>query len=76
MEQSPARDNFLMIATTFSGLEEVLAEEIKQLGGIDIEIRRRAVAFSGNTELMYRANFWLRTALASSKTPENFSCQR
>ena len=51
-----------MIAKTFKGLEEVLAGEITALGGNDIEIGRRAVTFTGDKGLLYRANLWLRTA--------------
>ncbi len=53
---------FTMIAKTFKGLEEVLAGEITALGGNDIEIGRRAVSFTGDKSLLYRANLWLRTA--------------
>ena len=53
---------FTMIAKTFKGLEEVLAGEITALGGNDIEICRRAVSFTGDKGLLYRANLWLRTA--------------
>ena len=53
---------FTMIAKTFKGLEEVLVGEITALGGNDIEIGRRAVSFTGDKGLLYRANLWLRTA--------------
>ncbi len=53
---------FTMIAKTFKGLEEVLAGEITALGGNNIEIGRRAVSFTGDKSLLYRANLWLRTA--------------
>lgn len=51
-----------MIAKTFKGLEAVLAQELIDLGADDVQIERRAVSFSGNTEMLYRANFCLRTA--------------
>lgn len=51
------------IAKTFVGLEQILAEELTNLGANDIEIGRRMVKFTGDKELMYRANFSLRTAL-------------
>ena len=51
-----------MIAKTFKGLEEVLAGEIAAIGGNDIEIGRRAVTFTGDKSVLYRANLWLRTA--------------
>lgn len=53
---------FTMIAKTFKGLEEILASEIIALGGNDVEIGRRAVSFTGDQGLLYRANLWLRTA--------------
>lgn len=54
--------SFQMIAKTFKGLEAVLAQELIDLGADDVQIERRAVSFSGNTEMLYRANFCLRTA--------------
>ena len=51
-----------MIAKTFKGLEEILAGEIAAIGGNDIEIGRRAVSFTGDQGVLYRANLWLRTA--------------
>ena len=53
---------FQMIAKTFKGLEEVLAEELVALGANNVQIQRRAVSFTGTQEIMYRANFHLRTA--------------
>lgn len=55
--------SFQMIAKTFQGLEEVLASELTQLGASDIKPGRRMVSFSGNQEMLYRANFSLRTAV-------------
>jgi len=45
------------------GLEEVLAQEIEDLGGRDIQIMKRAVSFTGNKELLYKTNYRLRTAI-------------
>ena len=56
-------DKFEMVAKTFQGLETVLADELKALGAEDVEQGRRVVAFKGNKETMYRANFCCRTAL-------------
>ena len=53
---------FEMIAKTFRGLEEVLATELVGLGANNIEIHKRAVSFTGNKALMYKANMHLRTA--------------
>lgn len=52
-----------MIAKTFMGLENVLAEELNALGADDVQIGRRMVSFKGDKEMMYRANFELHTAL-------------
>lgn len=51
------------IAKTLAGLEPVLAEELRQLGASGIRVLKRAVAFDGDKQLMYRANYELRTAL-------------
>ena len=58
MEQS-----FELIAKTFMGLEPVLAKELTQLGANDVKIGRRMVSFTGDKEIMYRANFQLHTAI-------------
>ncbi len=52
-----------MLAKTFKGLEEVLAQELIELGANDVLIERRAVSFMGDKALLYRANLCLRTAL-------------
>ena len=57
------KGQWTMTAKTFKGLEEVLAAELTGLGANDVEIERRAVRFSGDKALLYRANFCLRTAL-------------
>ena len=54
--------NYMMLAKTFKGLEQVLAEELTGLGANDIQIERRAVSFKGDQSLLYRANLCLRTA--------------
>ncbi len=53
---------YQMIAKTFNGLENVLAEELVKLGANDVRIDRRAVSFTGDKALMYRANLYLRSA--------------
>ena len=51
-----------MVAKTFKGLEDVLAQELVELGANNVQKERRAVSFAGNKEMLYRANFCLRTA--------------
>ena len=69
-------DNFMaefeMIAKTFQGLEEVLAKELVALGANNVQIGRRMVSFTGDKELMYRANFHLRTAVRILKPIMHF----
>ncbi len=52
-----------IIAKTFKGLEEVLAKEVIALGGNNVEIGNRMVSFTGDKEMLYKANFCLRTAI-------------
>ena len=66
---------FELIAKTFQGLEEVLAKELTALGANNVEIGRRMVSFTGNKEMMYRANFSLRTALRILKPIKHFKAQ-
>lgn len=56
-------DRFEMVAKTFQGLEEVLAEELRALGAENVEPGRRMVSFEGTLETLYRANLQCRTAL-------------
>ena len=53
---------FQMLAKTFKGLEQVLAQELIELGANNVQIQRRAVSFTGDKRMLYSANFCLRTA--------------
>ena len=55
--------NFEMVAKTFQGLEEVLADELRGLGANNVTVGKRMVSFEGNLEMMYKANMCCRTAL-------------
>lgn len=63
---------FELIAKTFMGLESVLAEELTNLGANNVEIGRRMVSFTGDKELMYRANLQLHTAIRVLKPIAHF----
>ena len=63
---------FELIAKTFMGLEPVLAQELTQLGANNVQIGRRMVSFTGNKEMMYRANFQLHTAIRILKPIRHF----
>lgn len=54
---------FEMVAKTFQGLEDVLAEELRSLGALNVEPGRRMVSFTGGKEMLYKANMCCRTAL-------------
>ena len=61
---SMSRDkDFKMVATTMFGLEELLAKELRDLGGQDIVVGVRNVSFKGDKGFMYKANIALRTAI-------------
>ena len=61
-KSSNMNNEFLMLAKTFKGLEEVLAQELVELGANNVQIQRRAVSFTGDKRMLYTANFCLRTA--------------
>lgn len=66
---------FKLIAKTFMGLEPVLAQELIQLGANNVEIGRRMVSFTGDKEMMYRANFQLHTAIRILKPIHTFKAR-
>jgi len=67
--------NYKMIATTLFGLEEVLAEELRKLGAIDVQTGVRSVSFVGDKGFMYKANLCLRTAIRILKPLRSFSAR-
>ncbi len=64
-----------LIAKTFQGLEPLLAQELTELGASDIQIGRRMVTFTGDKEMLYRANFCLRTAIRILKPIKHFKAR-
>jgi putative N6-adenine-specific DNA methylase len=68
-------NEFELIAKTFMGLESVLAKELTQLGANNVQIGRRMVSFTGDKELMYRANFSLHTAIKILKPIARFKAK-
>ena len=53
----------VFIAKTFAGIEEVLLQELVALGAENCEILSRGVRFEGDMTMLYKANYFLRTAL-------------
>ena len=56
-------DNLQIQIKTFFGLEQVLAEEVKKLGGKNIDVKNRAVTCEGDLGFLYKLNYSCRTAL-------------
>lgn len=61
-----------MVAKTFFGFEDILAQELRVLGAQNVEQGVRMVSFSGDTGFMYKANLSLRTALKILKPIKTF----
>ena len=56
-------DNLQIQIKTFFGLENILAEEVKKLGGKKVEAKNRAVTCEGDLGFLYKLNYSCRTAL-------------
>ena len=63
MKKKDNNQNFKMIAKTFHGFEDVLADELLGLGAQKIEKGLRSVSFYGDKGFLYKSNLCLRTAL-------------
>ncbi len=66
-------NNFKMVAKTLFGFEEILAKEIRNLGGGNVVEGVRSVSFIGDIGFMYKANLCLRTAIKIIKPIHSFS---
>ncbi|MEM6895618.1 MAG: THUMP domain-containing protein [Bacteroidota bacterium] len=64
--------NFRMLAKTQFGMEQILANELRNLGAGDIKMGVRNVSFDGDLGFMYKANLCLRTALKILKPLNRF----
>ncbi len=62
-----------MVAKTFQGLEDVLAEELRGIGAKNVEPGRRMVSFEGTLSTLYKANMCCRTALRILKPIYKFT---
>lgn len=61
MNDNKSNEHFL--AKTFAGLEDVLLQELEQLGARHCEKHSRSVSFEGDFSLLYKVNYFCRTAL-------------
>ncbi len=53
---------YQLFATTPKAMEDILAEELKQLGAENVTAKMAGVSFQGDLEMAYRACLWSRTA--------------
>jgi len=65
-------NNFKMVAKTLFGFEDILANELTQLGAMHVEKGVRNVSFVGDKGFMYKANLGLRTAIKILKPIHSF----
>ncbi|WP_053977741.1 THUMP domain-containing class I SAM-dependent RNA methyltransferase [Mangrovimonas xylaniphaga] len=65
-------NNFKMVAKTLFGFEELLANELTQLGAQEVKPGVRNVSFVGDKGFMYKANLALRTAIKILKPIKSF----
>ena len=57
------QEKFKMVAKTFEGLEDVLMDELINLGAENVEMGNRMVSFEGDLAMLYKANLCCHTAL-------------
>ena len=68
-------EKFEIIAKTFEGLEDVLADELKSIGAEDVKVGSKSVSYMGDKEMLYKSNFRLRTALRILKPIYTFNAR-
>lgn len=61
-----------MVAKTLFGFEDILAQELTEMGAINVEKGVRNVSFEGDKGFMYKANLCLRTAIKILKPIHSF----
>ncbi|MEN8225037.1 MAG: THUMP domain-containing protein [Bacteroidota bacterium] len=71
-DSNTTTNSYSITAKTVLGLEEVLAGEIRDAGGTELEILNRGVGFQGTNETLYRCNYLCRTALRFLKPTWEF----
>ncbi len=57
-----ASDSYTFFAPTPRGIAPLLADELRQIGALDIDEQRAGVGFQGSLEVGYRACLWSRLA--------------
>ncbi|MCX6243519.1 MAG: THUMP domain-containing protein [Bacteroidetes bacterium] len=57
------KEKIIYTAKTLAGMEELLQQELLAIGAENTQLLKRAVAFEGSKEVLYRGNYSCRTAL-------------
>lgn len=65
-------ENYQMIAKTIFGFEDLLEDELKKLGAINVQKGMRMVSFEGDKGFMYKVNLAARTAIKILKPIHQF----
>ena len=68
-------EKFEIIAKTLYGFEQLLAEELREIGATDIEVLTRAVKYRGDNAILYKSNLLLRTAIKILKPIASFNAR-
>ena len=66
-------ENFIMVAKTLFGFEDLLANELTKLGAQNVKKGVRNVSFFGDKGFMYKCNLALRTAIKILKPIHSFT---
>ncbi|MBL7773164.1 MAG: RNA methyltransferase [Chitinophagaceae bacterium] len=67
--------NFTITVKTLFGFEDILANELKQLGGLNIQKLQRMVSVEGDEGFIYKVNLACRTAIKVLKPLFTFQAQ-
>ncbi|MCK5126106.1 MAG: hypothetical protein KAR42_07605 [candidate division Zixibacteria bacterium] len=66
-------NKFKMLAKTLSGLEDLLAAELRSLGASDVKAMNRSAEFFGDKKMLYKANMHCRLATRILKQVKTFN---
>ncbi len=75
IKKKKMNNEFAIVAKTLFGLEEILINELEQIGAKEITKSHRAVFYKGNNEILYKSNLLLRTAIRILKPIKSFEAK-
>lgn len=65
--------NYKQVAKTLFGFEGILADELRNLGALKVQVGVRVVTYEGDNGMLYKANIACRTAIKILKPIHNFA---